>query len=151
MIRTSVLFAFLALSLAACSSVASLPGTNRLDPRSEPFMPSQPFPVPANVERLIGPEDCQGAQLAAREFEMPVYPARAYARGLQGWVVVRFHVYDTGRPHRVRSAESIPAGHFDTAAVRAVEDWRFRELPDGQALSNCVVLFEFRNGTVRVR
>jgi len=140
-----------ALLLAGCSSLASLPGTDRLDPRSAPFMPAQPFPVPANVERLIGPEDCQGAQLAAQEFEMPDYPVRAYSRGLQGWVVVRFHVYDTGRPARVRAAEAVPAGHFEAAAVRAVEDWRFRQLPEGQALSNCVVLFEFRNGAVRVR
>jgi len=139
------------LALTACSSVPDLPGTSRLDPRSQPFRATQPFPVPANVERLIGPEDCQGAQLAARQFSMPDYPARPYSRGLQGWVVVRFHVYDTGRPHRVRAAESVPAGHFENAAVRAVEDWRFQELDEGLALSNCVVLFEFRNGTVRVR
>lgn len=140
-----------AMALAACSSVSSLPGASRLDPREEPFMAAQPFPIPANVDRLIGPEDCQGAQLAAREFELPEYPRRAWVRGLQGWVVVRFHVYDTGRPHRVRAAESVPEGYFEGAAERAVERWRFEELPEGQSLSNCVVLFEFRNGNVRIR
>ena len=146
MIARLVFFA-LPLVLSGCTAVSSLPGAGGLDPRDDPFRPTQPFPVPANVERLIGPEDCQGAQLAAREFEMPEYPPRAWSRGLQGWVVVRFHVYDTGRPHRVGAAESVPAG----AAERAVQRWRFEELPQGQALSNCVVLFEFRNGQVRIR
>jgi TonB family protein len=150
MIRTAILI-LSGLSLAACTAVSSLPGAGGMDPRSEPFHAQQPFPVPANVERLIGPEDCQGAQLAAREFELPEYPPRAWSRGLQGWVIVRFHVYDTGQPHRVRAAESVPDGYFDGAAERAVQRWRFQELPDDQALSNCVVLFEFRNGNVRIR
>lgn len=150
MIARLVFFA-LPLVLSGCTAVSSLPGAGGLDPRDDPFRPTQPFPVPANVERLIGPEDCQGAQLAAREFEMPEYPPRAWSRGLQGWVVVRFHVYDTGRPHRVGAAESVPAGYFEGAAERAVQRWRFEELPQGQALSNCVVLFEFRNGQVRIR
>lgn len=139
------------LALSACAAVSAVPGGQGLDPRDEPFFPSQPFPAPANVDRLIGPEDCQGAQLAAREFSLPDYPVRAWARGVQGWAIVRFHVYDTGRTHRVRVAESVPAGFFERASERAVEDWRFDQLPEGQALSNCAVLFEYRNGNVRVR
>ncbi|WP_421789815.1 energy transducer TonB [Hyphobacterium sp.] len=141
----------LAFAVSACAAVTAVPGGGRLDPRDEPFFPTQPFPTPANVERLIGPEDCQGAQLAAREFSLPDYPARAWVRGIQGWAIVRFHVYDTGRTHRVRVEESVPAGFFESAAENSVEDWRFEQLPGGQALSNCAVLFEFRNGNVRVR
>ena len=144
------------LALGACSSLPArvLPDSvtpARLDPRSAPFRPRSYYPVPPNVESLIGPEDCQGSSLAAQEFELPDYPATAYARGLQGWVVVRFHVYDTGNTHRVRVARAVPSGYFDGAAIEAVENWRFRELPEGRALSNCVVLFEFRAGEVRIR
>lgn len=144
------------LLLAACTSLpaAVLPDAvtpARFDPTERPFRPRSDYPVPPNVEALIGPEDCQGAQLAAQQFELPDYPVAAYARGLQGWVVVRFHVYDTGNTHRVRVARSVPSGPFDGAAVDAVEDWRFQNLPEGVALSNCVVLFEFRMGEVRIR
>lgn len=145
-----------ALLLSACSTLpaAVLPDAvtpDRLDPLERPFRPRSDYPIPPNVESLIGPEDCQGSQLAAQEFELPDYPAAAYARGLQGWVVVRFHVYDTGNTHRVRVARSVPSGRFDGAAVEAVENWRFRNLPEGTALTNCVVLFEFRMGEVRIR
>ncbi|MEE2565199.1 TonB family protein [Hyphobacterium marinum] len=138
-------------ALAACSALPDVPGSERLDPRSQPFFPTSDFPVTPNVEALIGPEDCQGATLAAQQFDLPEYPARAYARGLQGWVVVRFHVYDTGRTHRVRVARAVPSGHFSEASVDAVEDWLFRTLQPGQALSNCVVMFEYRMGRVRIR
>lgn len=144
------------LLLAACSSLpaAVLPDAvtpARLDPLERPFRPRSDYPVPPNVEALIGPEDCQGSSLRAQEFELPAYPAGAYARGLQGWVVVRFHVYDSGNTHRVRVARSVPSGRFDGAAVEAVENWRFQNLAEGTALSNCVVLFEFRMGQVRIR
>lgn len=140
-----------ALALAACSALPDIPGSQRLDPLSQPFFPTSDFPVTPNVEALIGPEDCQGATLAAQQFDLPDYPGRAYARGLQGWVVVRFHVYDTGQTHRVRVARAVPSGQFSSAAVNAVEDWVFRSLQPGQALSNCVVMFEFRMGRVRIR
>jgi len=141
----------LAATLTACSMVPRVVPLDRFDPRSQPFFPQSDFPVTPNVESLIGPEDCQGATLAAQEFELPDYPARAYGRGLQGWVVIRFHVYDTGQTHRVRVARAVPDGHFNGASVEAVENWEFRELEPGQALSNCVVMFEYRMGDVRVR
>ena len=146
---------FYTLFLAGCSTAAAvLPDAvtpDRIDPRERPFRPRSDYPIPPNVDSLIGPEDCQGSQLAAQQFELPDYPVGAYARGLQGWVVVRFHVYDTGNTHRVRVARSVPSGRFDGTAVEAVENWRFQNLPEGTALTNCVVLFEFRMGQVRIR
>ncbi len=149
MIRFFLLF--LTLTVAACSALPDIRATERFDPRSQPFFPTSDFPVTPNVEALIGPEDCQGATLAAQEFELPDYPGRAYSRGLQGWVVVRFHVYDTGQTRRVRVARAVPDGPFNGASVEAVENWVFRELDPGQALSNCVVMFEYRMGNVRIR
>jgi len=149
MIRFSLLY--MTLTLTACSGLPDVVPTERFDPRSQPFFPTSDFPVTPNVEALIGPEDCQGATLEAQEFELPDYPGRAYARGLQGWVVVRFHVYDTGQTRRVRVARAVPDGPFNGSSVEAVENWIFRELEPGQALSNCVVMFEYRMGNVRVR
>lgn len=146
-----ILVLCLTLAVAACSALPDIRAAERLDPRSQPFFPTSDFPVTPNVESLIGPEDCQGATLAAQEFELPEYPARAYSRGLQGWVIVRFHVYDTGQTHRVRVARSLPSGHFNGTSVEAVENWVFRTLQPGQVLSNCVVMFEYRMGRVRVR
>mgnify|MGYP003114775933 CR=1 FL=1 len=145
MIRVLPLFL---LFLTACS--AAVPATFR--PERGPFIPRDEFPVPPNVERLIGPEDCRGSTLAAVEAEMPDYPARAWARGRQGWVVVRFHVYADGSVHRPRIARAVPDGPFNREVRRTVSDWRFRPLDNGvQSLENCVVMFEFRAGEVRIR
>ncbi|MCW5724261.1 MAG: energy transducer TonB [Maricaulaceae bacterium] len=150
-VSARALFVCLAAALALSACAAQIPRPAALDPRTTPFIPRSDFPVPPNVERLIGPEDCRGATLRAVEAGLPDYPARAWGMGLQGWTVVRFHVYDTGRTARVRVARSVPSGHFDRAARRAVEGWRFQPLPPGTHLDNCVVLFEFRLGEVRIR
>lgn len=146
-----VLVTVLALVLSACSAVPvpSLPG--RGEPERGPFFPTDDYPVPPNVARLIGPEDCRGSTLAAVRAQMPEYPARAYARGRQGWVVVRFHVYSDGSVHRPRIARAVPDGPFNRAVISAVSDWEFRPLEGVDALENCVVMFEFRMGEVRIR
>jgi TonB family protein len=109
------------------------------------------LPVPPNVARLIGPEDCRGSTLAAVSAELPDYPARAWSRGRQGWVVVRFDVRPGGEVDNVRLAHAVPDGPFNRASRRAVAGWRFRPLETGQGLHNCVVLFEFRAGEVNLR
>lgn len=53
------------------------------------------------------------------------YPAEAKARGVQGHVVLRVSVGDTGAIESVQVAESTPPGFFDEAALRAVRQWRF--------------------------
>jgi protein TonB len=146
--------ALAALTLAACSSVPvpSLPGLpDRESEGPGPFFPRDDYPVPPNVARLIGPEDCRGSTLAAVEANLPAYPARAYSRGRQGWVVVRFHVYDDGSVHRPRIARAVPDGPFNRASLRAVSDWQFRPLDGVDVLQNCVVMFEYRMGEVRIR
>jgi outer membrane biosynthesis protein TonB len=45
----------------------------------------------------------------------------------------------------------VPDGPFNRAARNAVRDWRFQPLGEGQSLTNCVVMFEFRAGEVRIR
>jgi TonB family protein len=139
----------LPLALTAClSAPAALPG---FDPRDAPFHPRSDYPTEPNVSRLIGPEDCRGAELRAASADLPIYPARAYSNGRQGWVVVRFHVYQDGSVHRARVARGVPGRPFNQAATRAVSRWRFQPLDGVESLQNCVVMFEFRLGEVRIR
>lgn len=152
-----VLLLFLTLSVSACAGVPQVglpdlpvPGLEN-DVRDRPFMPTGDYPVPPNVERLIGPEDCRGSTLAAVRADLPQYPAREYGRGRQGWVVVRFDVAQAGQVENIRIARSMPGGGFSRESRRAVSDWEFQPLSNVDRLQNCVVLFEFRAGEVRIR
>lgn len=139
--------------LSACSGVpsVSLPLPGGEERGRGAFIPRDEYPTPPNVANMIGPEDCRGSTLSALSAEIPDYPDRAYQRGRQGWAVVRFHVYSDGSVHRARIARAIPEGVFDRAARRAVERWEFRPLDGVDVLENCVVMFEFRQGEVRIR
>jgi len=145
------LAACLCLVLTACGGIPSveLPGLAR--PTRGPFIPRDELPVPPNVERMMGPEDCRGSTLAAISANLPDYPARAWQFGRQGWVVVRFHVYADGSVHRARVYRAVPDGPFNRATERAVSDWRFVPLDGVEILENCVVMFEFRAGEVHIR
>ena len=66
-------------------------------------------------------------------------------------MVVRFDVDSDGRVARTRIARSVPDGVFDRASRRAVSNWIFSPLEGAQTLENCVVMFEFRAGEVRIR
>jgi periplasmic protein TonB len=137
--------------LAACGAVPDrlTPSVLQRDPG--PFMPRDELPVPPNVSRLIGEADCQGSTLAAVSAAMPEYPHDAYVRGRQGWVVVRFNVEPDGQVDNPRIAHAVPNGPFNRVSRRAVSDWQFQPLDDGVWLENCVVLFEYRLGEVRLR
>ena len=139
------------LALTACGGVPvpELPGL--APPGRGPFMPRDELPVPPNVERMMGPEGCRGSTLAAVSASLPDYPARAWARGRQGWVVVRFHVYADGSVHRARVHRAVPDGPFNRATERAVSNWRFAPLEGVEILENCAVMFEFRAGEVHIR
>ena len=137
--------------LVSCAGLPSTIVPDRFQVDRGPFIPRDTFPVFPNVERLIGQDDCQGASLAAVEAAIPDYPRRAWVLGRQGWVVVRFHVYSDGQVHRARVARAVPDGPFNRAAVGAVSNWRFRALDGVDILENCVVMFEFRAGEVRIR
>jgi len=54
-----------------------------------------------------------------------LYPREAYARGIEGEVVVSYEIGADGRPRDVRVEASEPPGVFDAAAVATVSHWRF--------------------------
>ena len=141
--------ALFCLSLTACSSLPG--GLAPLSAQRGVFRPVDTYPTPPNVDLMIGPTDCRGSTLAALDAPTPAYPGGPYARGRQGWVVVRFHVYSDGSVHCARVARAVPDGPFNRAATRAVSNWRFRPLDGVEVLENCVVMFEFRAGEVQIR
>lgn len=56
----------------------------------------------------------------------PTYPQRALASGTRGRVVVAFTLGARGRPSDLEVVSASPSGVFDLAAVRAIQQWRFR-------------------------
>jgi protein TonB len=55
----------------------------------------------------------------------PVYPYRARARNIEGYVDLLFTLTAEGRVTGVTVLETMPGDVFVDAAVRAVEAWRF--------------------------
>ncbi len=54
------------------------------------------------------------------------YPSRAQARGIEGWVHLRFDVTPEGTTENVRVLDSDPPRTFDRAAKRAVEKYKYK-------------------------
>ena len=64
-----------------------------------------------------------------------VYPPRARAQGLEGYVVLSLLIGLTGEIEQIEVVESYPEGAFDEAAVTGVQQWRFDPaLYQGQAV-----------------
>jgi protein TonB len=55
-----------------------------------------------------------------------IYPPEAKARGVEGYVVVRYDVDAAGQVINPRVVEAKPEGVFDAAALETVSTWRFR-------------------------
>lgn len=56
----------------------------------------------------------------------PVYPRRAQARGIEGYVVVEFTVTASGSVRDPRVVEAEPRGIFDRAAKEAARKFRYK-------------------------
>lgn|GEM_PF-605256 len=56
----------------------------------------------------------------------PEYPDRALDAHISGSVTVEFTIDKRGRPVNVHVIQSDPAGVFDSAAVKAVSNWRYQ-------------------------
>ncbi len=54
------------------------------------------------------------------------YPSRAQARGIEGWVHLRFDVTPEGTTSNIVVLDSDPAKTFDRAAKRAVEKYKYK-------------------------
>jgi protein TonB len=56
----------------------------------------------------------------------PNYPPRAQARGVEGWVHLRFTVTPQGTTDDIEVVDSDPKGYFERAARRAVKRYRYK-------------------------
>ena len=56
---------------------------------------------------------------------MPTYPEYARRRGLEGFVILQFIVDINGRVVEPSVQQANPQGYFETAAIRAIKQWRF--------------------------
>lgn len=56
----------------------------------------------------------------------PGYPPNLEARGVEGWVRVRFSVAADGRVRDAQVVAAEPVGAFDRAALDAVRRWRYQ-------------------------
>jgi len=63
----------------------------------------------------------------------PNYPISALERGYQGVSVVMFDLSEAGHPINIEVLFSSPEGAFETSSIRAVEDWRYEALQEGDA------------------
>jgi protein TonB len=83
--------------------------------------PTGPGPVNAKPGRLGQPDGPLISIVRVR----PSYPGPAQARGLEGWVDVRFDVTTNGR---VVNVGVISSSHpvFESAAIKAAQRFRFR-------------------------
>ena len=76
------------------------------------------------------------SQLSVLKSVSPIYPARAQASRIEGWVELDFTVAETGQVQGVQVHAASNPGVFDEAAVKAVSQWRYQPLlRDGQPVA----------------
>lgn len=66
-----------------------------------------------------------GDNYAPTASESPVYPRRAEARGIEGYIVMGFTISDDGTVRDIEVVDQEPANTFVRSAIRAVENLRF--------------------------
>ena len=86
-----------------------------------PVPPTGPGPVDTTLDKLGRPD----GPLISIVRVQPAYPAAAEARGIEGWVDVRFDVMTDGQ---VVNIDVISSSHrvFESAAIKAARRFRFR-------------------------
>ena len=64
----------------------------------------------------------------------PKYPPEAKADKIEGQVVLKYDITVDGVVHNVSIVQAEPKGVFEQAAMRAVEQWRYKApILDGQS------------------
>ena len=129
--------------------------TSTVLPPARPQYNANTGPIGVHLPIPAPPEGGQGipvrgaftdGPLVALVRVAPVYPSRAIARELEGYVVVQFDVAPNGQVTNVVVIES-SSSVFNAAAVKAAERFKFKpRVVDGVALATRGVqnLFSFR-------
>jgi protein TonB len=82
-------------------------------------------PTPARLPDLTSCDDPSVDLFAPVVRAHPLYPRRAYERGIEGEVIVSYAIGADGRPRGVEVVRAEPPGVFEDAAVATVSRWRF--------------------------
>jgi protein TonB len=114
-------------------------------PRNPPVQPPIQSPLPA----IIAPVTTGPASLDVREpiQEQPVsqllprYPSAAQAREIEGRVRLTITIMPDGSVRDVRVMSARPQGYFESEAVRAVQQWRYK--PSNVIRTNVIVDIDF--------
>lgn len=74
----------------------------------------------------------------------PIYPIRKREAGTEGYVVLEFTVDELGNVQNPRALYAEPAGAFETVAIRAIENSRFRPVMiDGSPVAVTGVRYKY--------
>jgi protein TonB len=73
--------------------------------------------------------------------EPPSYPKSAEARGIEGWVSLKFNVDAGGNVSSPQVVEASPPGVFDAAAIDALSKWKYQA---GAATNDMQIKLSFK-------
>jgi len=93
-------------------------------------MPTAPVVAPQPVSRpapVVSTEPKISTGVVPLERVPPKYPARAADRHIEGWVKIEFTITTDGSVENAAVVEAEPEDVFDEAALRAINQWRFKE------------------------
>ena len=74
----------------------------------------------------------------------PLYPVTARMKGIEGEVTLVFIVRTDGSTDNIQVNSSEPKGVFDTAAINAIEKWRFKPATSGGTPVACRVILPLK-------
>jgi TonB family protein len=125
---------------AATPLTTKFESTAASEKTESPITSSRPLP---NDEGLVILSSKGAEKRLIREVP-PTYPQRATSPGLEGTVILKTRVDDTGRVESVHLVEGNPA--LADVAIHAVEQWRYRPyVRDGKSLPfQTIVLVDFQ-------
>jgi len=119
---------------AVAEEAPSLPAPTPVAPVSAPPAVSRPAPA------VVNPEPRISTGVVPLERVPPKYPARAAERHIEGWVKIEFTITRSGTVENAVVVEAEPADVFDDAALKAIEQWIFKEkIVDGVAVEQRAV------------
>lgn len=88
---------------------------------------STPQPVSRPAPAVVSSEPRISTGVIPLERIPPKYPARAANRHIEGWVKIEFTITTSGTVEDAVVVEAEPAEIFDEAALKAINQWIFKE------------------------
>jgi len=77
-------------------------------------------------KKLTMTEDAVDSLPEPRSRRSPEYPSKARERGIQGHVLLRLKISESGDVEQIKVVDAQPAGVFEDVAVAAVRQWTFQ-------------------------